>query len=234
MRRILIVDPQSNRRKVMSDLLSAIGWVPILADDPWQSLERLRQTTVHLAIINAEEQGSAGLALVHMLRSRRGTMALPVLMLGNTHGSVLLQSARRAGVSLCLDNALSLEDLLLRLALLMGNDAVSRAVLNATDAMLVDRTVNDVWLSQIQLLHSRDLNPGSLNAALEVLERLLSVRRDDDCIEAAQTLTRLPHALTDLIRWADRYVPALPRSLDVSFERWMNRLMTADLPQQAD
>lgn len=231
MKHILVVDPLEERRRIVADLLAAVGWLPLTADHPWQALATLQAgTPVQLVIINGGEQSAAGLALVHHLRGRRELRHLPVLQLLGDATEDALREARRAGVSLCMNYTAGFEDLLLRLALLMGNDSPTRHVMQALPSGIVDQAVADVWRIQARLLHHPYLTPGTVHATREVLERLLSVRRDDASIEAAMALTRVPRSGLALRDWADRYLPAPPRALDPDFERMMSRCVGRLVP----
>jgi CheY-like chemotaxis protein len=225
MSNILVLDPVPTRRRVVVDLLNAVGWKVFEAEQPWEALALLKVTPIRLLIVNAGAQNAAGLALVHHLRTRAETRHIPALQLGYGVTGDPTHEAHRAGVNHRLDYDVGVADLVLGIALLMGQDPATRAVLAGMAQPAISLQVTSIWQAQIELLDGPSLTPGGSYAAREVLERLLSVREDDLGADAALALTGVPHAGALLRSWAGQYLPQPAMRLDPGFERLMGRCL---------
>ena len=223
MSHILIVDPVAPRCRVVLELLATVGWEPEAVATPWDALGVLEHKPLRLIIVNGGNHSSAGLALSYLLRTRRDWAHIPVLQLGGDEDEAETREARRAGMNLHIGYDIGFEELLLRLALLMGNGPATRSIIEASPEGAFDEALTQIWQAQTELLHDPHLLPGTLYAAREVLERLLSLRRDDASVEAAMALTRVPRGGPALRQWADRHLPCPPQTLDPAFERLMGR-----------
>ncbi len=225
MSHILIVDPVAARSRVVLELLATVGWEPEAVRTPWEALEVLRRTPVRLMLVSGGVHGSAGLALGYLMRTCTAWQHIPMLQLGGDDTETEWREARRAGLNLCIGYEAGFEELLLQVALAMGNGEVTRAVIDNAPPAAFDAALAQAWQAQIDLLHHPHLMPGSLHAAREMLERLLSVRHDEAAIEAALTLTRVPKGGPALRRWADQHLPCPPKVMDSDFERLMSRCL---------
>jgi hypothetical protein len=152
----------------------------------------IKRKPLRLIVVNGGSHSSAGLALSYLLRTCRDWAHIPVLQLGGDDDESEAREATRAGVNFHIGYDTGFEDLLLRLALMMGNEPATRAIVEASPASAFDEALTQVWQAQTDLLHHPHLLPGTLHAAREVLERLLSLRRDEASVEAAMALTRVP------------------------------------------
>ncbi|KAB0580927.1 hypothetical protein F7Q92_12575 [Ideonella dechloratans] len=226
MSHILIVDPVAPRCRVVLELLATVGWEPEAVPTPWEALEVIKHKPLRLIVVNGGQHSSAGLALSYLLRTCREWAHIPVLQLGGDDDESEAREATRAGVNFHIGYDIGFEDLLLRLALMMGNEPATRAIVEASPASAFDEALTQVWQAQTELLHHPHLLPGTLHAAREVLERLLSLRRDDASVDAAMALTRVPRGGPALRQWADRHLPCPPQTLDPAFERLMGRCVS--------
>lgn len=76
--RILIVDDEADIRELLSDLLDAHGFVPIVAADGQQMQTALAQTDVDLLLLDLRLRGEDGMELA---KSVRADSDIPILML---------------------------------------------------------------------------------------------------------------------------------------------------------
>ena len=96
--RILVVDDDRETQRVLAALLDAAGYVTSVVSSAEQALDRLRDMTVHLMVLDWALPGMAGVELVKRIRAGGPHARLPVIMLTARSTSADVVFAFEAGV----------------------------------------------------------------------------------------------------------------------------------------
>lgn len=97
MKHVLIVDDSQTIRHELNGALKAAGYAVVEADDGVSGLERVRETSFSMIILDVNMPRMNGLEMLEHLAKDPKTAGIPVLMLTTEAQRSLIERARQAG-----------------------------------------------------------------------------------------------------------------------------------------
>ncbi len=94
-KQVLVVDDDPNTRKYLSVVLSENGYDPVTACDGEEGLEKIKQLTPDLVVLDVMMPKKSGLTLFKMLKKDPECKDIPVLMLTGVSGILEEQEAHK-------------------------------------------------------------------------------------------------------------------------------------------
>ncbi|MBL8299314.1 MAG: response regulator [Rhodanobacteraceae bacterium] len=110
--RVLVVDDSLSVRRSLEQLVSDAGFKVATARDGLEAVERLREHTPDLVLVDMEMPRMNGLELTSFIRKNESTRTIPVIMITSRTTERHRDLARQAGVDLILSKPYSEEELL--------------------------------------------------------------------------------------------------------------------------
>lgn len=104
-KKILIIDDDLVIADIYRSKFQIEGYETEVAGDGASALELLRKAPADLVILDLSLPGMNGVEVLKLIRSRRETQALPVIVFSNTHLTSMVQAAWKAGATKCLSKA---------------------------------------------------------------------------------------------------------------------------------
>ncbi|MEM7034863.1 MAG: Hpt domain-containing protein [Chloroflexota bacterium] len=98
---IMVVDDSVSVRRVVSNMIRDIGWLPVVARDGLEALETIQRSTVlpDLILLDIEMPRMDGYELTNTLRRQEEYQYIPIVMLTSRAGEKHRQKAYEVGVS---------------------------------------------------------------------------------------------------------------------------------------
>ena len=94
-KQVLVVDDDPNTRKYLSVVLSENGYDPVTACDGEEGLEKIKQLTPDLVVLDVMMPKKSGLTLFKMLKKDPDCEHIPILMLTGVSGILEEQEAHK-------------------------------------------------------------------------------------------------------------------------------------------